>query len=147
MNLGEVPVEKLDFSIPGSPGYGDHPEFEIFNPAGGQSTYVTDPRSLEYWKTYMDEFQIIFSLENKIPGLGSGKSELLAIAPKIKKYSCELINKNSGNQIIPELKKIGLTPHPQELPDTELVILPEGQKDGCVKTLDGYYYYQILVER
>lgn len=145
LNLDEIPVEKLDFSVPGSPEYGDHPEFEIFNPAGGQILYVTDPASLEYWKTYAEEFRVFFSLGNKVPGLGTEKSELIAIVPHMKKPSCEMINEWMKLKSIPDVERINTTAYPADLLPSELAVLPDTQ--GCVKTPDGYYYYQVLVER
>ena len=44
-----------------------------------------------------------------------------------------------------KIKKINLTPYPQEVPENEIIELPA--KYGCVETSDGYFYYHVLVER
>ena len=145
LGMSSIPLEKLDFSWPGESEYGVEPEFEIFNQLGGQIQPVTDSRALQYWEDYTDNFRFVFTLGNKVKGLGSEQTELVAILPKMKKQPCELINHQLNENEIPGILKINLMPHPQEVPEDEVVELRS--QYGCVETSEGYFYYHVLLER
>jgi hypothetical protein len=80
-------------------------------------------------------------------GSGTEKSDLVAIMPHVREDMCKRIYKKSfSGSEIPILNVIpNLTSHPQEVAENELVILPA--QNGCIKTPNGYYYYNVLFER
>ncbi len=145
-NLAETPIEKLDFSLPGDVAYGENPTFELFNPEGGQLDPILDLRSLKGWEDYSDSPKYIFTFGNRTKENGTDKSELMVILPNVKEAPCLLINKNREQSFIPELSvNINLVPHPQEVPENEIVTLPN--EEGCIKTPSGFYYYAVLRKR
>ncbi len=151
-NLSVGDIHRLDFSWPGEPKYGDDPMLEVYSIEGGQLTppRVTEKDLKSSWNKYYSESnRYIITLGNRAKDTGSDKTELMAILPKVREISCELINRVNDQPIesvtIPKIEKLNLTPHPVEVPEEDVITLPS--RYGCIDTPDGYYYYHVLLER
>ncbi len=102
--------------------------------------------------------EFIINLGNRVMGVGTEKTELLAILPDVKDFACksihrELERKGLSSAIIPEVGVLNLSTDLTEIAENEVVTLPsfahpnKGNQLGCVKMADKYYYYHILLER
>lgn len=145
--LSVADIGIINFYLPDTDGYRTHYKTNVFSPEGGQVGKV----NLEYLSKFSDESYLI-TLANRISNAATEKSDLIAILPEINEVICTKIEQayrgsgGDGYVDIPELAKINLIPHPQEIPDSEVATLPF--RSGCVKISGGgYYYYHLLLER
>jgi len=143
-------VYKLDFSEPGTEGYGVNPEYGVFHPLGGGSVYHKD-MSINF-KEYADDPKFIFTVGNRVSGMGTDKSDLIMVFPHIYEAICKRIHQEYGPEghvkmDIPVLEgDINLMKFSQVPPESEIATLPE-QKFGCVRTPSGLNYYYVLYAR
>lgn len=143
-------IYKLDFSEPGTEGYGVEPEYGVFHPQGGRSIYYKD-MSINF-KEYADDPQFIFIVGNRVSGMGTDKSDLIMFFPHIYEDICKRIHQEYGPEghvkmNIPVLEgDINLVKFSQAPHESEIVTLPE-QNFGCVRTPSGLHYYYVLYAR
>lgn len=146
-NLEGDDILLLDFSYPNDASYGDKPQYEVFNPLSGDATPPTQINDI--YKKYADNPQIIFTLGNKVEGLGSDKAEIVAIMPRVHEDICESIHKKQVQGATLEIPTASsapnLTPYPTIVDRENIYTLPS--RHGCIKTPSGFYYYRALIER
>ena len=147
-NLNDIPVEKLNFYWPKDSAYNADPAFGVYNPLGGQ---VTPPNENVdgAWKAISKNKRLIYSISNKVIGVGTNKTELIAILADVSRESCEALNRNdyaNRNDKIPKVSFLNLTPLPLESNESDVVVLE--RRSACVQLPDGKnYYYDVLVDR
>lgn len=148
-------VSKIDFSLPGSDSYKKNPEMNIYAPEGGQIGAL----NYDSLNTVADSQEFIITLGNRVAGVGTEKTELLAILPNVKDFACtwlqkELERKGFSEAIsVPEVDAINLSANLAEVAEDKIVTLPgyipsaKGKQSGCVQSAGKYYYYYVLLER
>jgi hypothetical protein len=88
----------------------------------------------------------IFAVGNAIEGAGSSKSDLLAILPGPYRSACEELSKNTHNIAIARAEHINIAPVGSGNVE-KVITLTVPKPLGCVETVNGLYYYQLLIER
>lgn len=152
-NLDGKSLSQIDFSYPDDESYGDKPELEIFNPEGGGVPPLTSQEFQHSFARFSKTPRIIFTLGNKVRNKGSEQSDLIAVIPDIHSEVCQKIQDEShkanmertSDVVLSIGQNLNLIAFPSEADERDVVVLP--YDEGCIKTPDGYYYYQVLVER
>ena len=157
-SLEEFPfddMKKISFVKPGENGFGSNPTWEIFNAQGGGANVDMPYSSILLEHSEVSNF--ILTISNQMNDTKTSQKDFLAIIPKLKKNSCEMILKIAKFGSVVGHKDI-------QIPEVEgapsLVVFPSYeastfafprlktetgtmQPEGCVKAGGIYYYYLI----
>lgn len=125
--------------------------YNIFSSEGGQVFPINHLKDQSYWGEFVKGDHLIFTLGNKVIGIGTEQSDLLVAFPEVTDIMCQMLNKRVGvgnepSEKIPEIPRLNLTPHPKIDQAKNIVDLQNPK--ACVRLPDGKnYYYEVLVER
>ena len=166
-NIGLDKLYMIDFSIPGDVDHGDNPMYEVFSkenwitnegewghePGSREDFFWTSDGYNSFWFLYTDQEQVgvLATLGNRVKGAGTEETDLLVVIPSFTKRACLVSVYNVMQRIdgvpkfVPRIEKISTVPFPKEPEESEIVSLDTSY--GCYETPDGYYYYELLLER
>jgi hypothetical protein len=138
-------LEKLDFSFPDTPGFGAHPEFEVFNPKGfGQQP---DRQPLLDRVTVHSNSRVIYNLRRTTAADGTVTDTLYRIIPDVTREACAEEAEHVGNIDTGEHSApfVNLPPAFKLAPDNHNVVvdpspIPWPVKSVCVQLADGKLY-------
>ncbi len=146
-------IKKLDFVRADEAGFGSNPRWEVFNEYNGGEKINKKYHSIIQQSSKIGKYQFTFS--NRIDGLGTEQSELLAILPNVNKKVCEgIIRKIYGipdPTVVMDIP-ISRAPNISSQNDEEIISLPairlKAWKNefisGCFQADNIYYYYDVL---
>lgn len=153
-NLGDRNLHQLDFSMPRDPDFGDNPELEVFNlkDEGSHLPFSNDFFLMTTGNP--DHSGFIFTLANRIAGLGTSQSDLIAVLPNVRSDLCSRISTNSKHLqqevYIDDIQNIDLTSFPAEPITPNTIVTPILKTDtggGCIRTNDGFHYIHAIFKR
>ena len=90
-----VPVEQLDFSMDDNELNGADPRYKVFSPEGGNIFPINHLKDNDYWGKFVKGDHLIFTLGNRVRGVGSDLPELIVVFPEVTDVMCRLLNKKT----------------------------------------------------
>lgn len=147
-------IQKYDLSFPGSTNYTNSEEWSVFYKF---SSSADIQRLQSMVSESSNGGELIFTISNRVDGLGTGNPELMIIIPGFKEKFCQkIINEVMGVQslqekaAIPKIDELpNLLSHPEMAGDDGIVTLPRILKErdwdsGCFEAQGKYYYFYTL---
>ena len=150
LNISDV--TKFDLNLPDSPDRTGSGDLSIFHDLDKKKLNELLELS-EIYKLVTKSGKQIFTLGNRISGLGSDQPELLFFISDVREDVCEAVNKqmlssseSQHDELIPLLTiKPNLTPYPA-LPSSEEITTIDyrGYAFGCFKSGETNYFFQVI---
>lgn len=136
--------EKIDFSLPGDPSYGDDPENEFFNPDGKFKAQPITQENIDFWAKEKNT-RVVFNIRRHIENKGDGNirmngtviDRLVYFIPNVKESCIEYIP-NTNADIIKGI--------PFETAADNHSIVDDGYYfEGCVRTQNREKVFMFVV--
>ena len=152
-------IQKYDLNFPGSVKYKDSKEWSIFYGFSSLELSKETQHLQSMVSASSNDGKLIFTISNRVEGLGTEAPELMAIIPNFKEIYCQKVMQDlSGIQsttekvLIPKINEPpNLLPHPEIVAKESIVTLPrilKGTKrdwdSGCFNAQGKYYYFYTL---
>ncbi len=138
--------EKIDFER-SSEGVKSDKRFNVFSLEGGDVSYLDS----EIINQIAPNSDFIFTKGNRVKKAGTELPEVLIVLPGVREKTCDYINerRRRGDNVLSipsENVKINTDSYPDEVEKENIIELPFDPY-GCLKTLEGNYFYQIIIEK
>lgn len=147
-------IQKYDLNFPGSINYKNSKEWSIFY---GFSSSPEIQRLQSMISESSDGGELVFTISNRVKGLGTDAPELMVIIPEFEEKFCQSVIKDVMGIQSPKVKvaipKINeppnLLPHSEMAGVDGIVTLPRILKEydwdsGCFEAQGKYYYFYTL---
>ena len=151
-------IRKYDFNFPDSVNYKNSKQFSIFYGSSSSDFYKKQNQTFQSMiKESSNNGEIIYTIANRVNGLGTEAPELVAIIPNFKEQFCQkIMNDAEGIRSLKDKARIpridnspNLLPHSEMVNEKDIITLPHilKQRDwdsGCFEAQGKYYYFYTL---
>ena len=140
-------ISMISFILPDDQEYNEDYEYNFYEKDFPKSNVVRGAHN--NMSKYAVEPGFTITLGNKIEGLKTDETDLIAILPIKSEEECQTVERNvTRNQdaLIPSIEtNINITPLNTEILGSQVATLP--RKIGCVRAPNGLFLYNMLLER